>query len=152
MQKEWAETADILTGTVIDVNSRNHIILEVNGFNFNPEVAPSEIEHRFVTKEYWDDYVQRSKELLIGKEVFIEMDYPYNRMNKIEPDYIGVIWLKNPREIEDRISKKNVEKYMFNAMMVSEGYFTLNGEARGEYQYSFSKLRNEALEDGKVKW
>ena len=153
--EDWKDRADIMTAKVIDIDEEYNLIVEHDMFEENLTIMLGEVDTRFVLDQYKDEAKQKLKELILNKEVYIGTDYLYNTNQRGGPHrYIGDIWLVDPRQLEEPQTINNYKEFLVNAIMVSEGYFSLyvDGKIYTKSEELYKEIEIESYENNDVKW
>lgn len=107
-----------------------------------PEIAHEDKKPQY----YGDEASDFTKEMLLGKTVYLEMDVSEtDRFDRL----LRYIWFEVPSQrTEDEIREK-----LFNAVLISEGYAREKAYPPDvKYYYYFSKIGKEAKEQKKGLW
>ena len=87
-----------------------------------------------------------TEQRLLGKTIYLERDAgDTDRYGRL----LRYVWLSEPQ----KITEESIESYMFNAMLVGNGYAqVMTIQPNVKYQQSFVTLQKEAMESNKGLW
>ena len=152
-EEDRAERLNLHKARVVDVKPGYQLVIQDEGSDITKEIDLAGVVTYDVLKAYQEEALEELKNLVLGKDVYIEEGYgarDYEIKGEYDQIPLNMVWLKNPLTMDERLSKENIENYMVSAIMIRKGYF--HPGVSYEYGYTIKKLEDEAFDEGVIKW